>query len=367
MGGEELVAEAKRLIDTIAARPRFAGSAEESTARNFCADWLRKAGLDVTEEEFEFSEWPGRWGIPLIGGWLLSAILVIAGGSVIGRQEIALSLAIGLILLGLFGAARRRRAATLTMQRSRSRSVNLAATRGDPGVWLVAHLDSKSQTIPMLLRVASHVAMSCILVAAFAAGFLQLLGLVGYVGWQWLAVAGLAAALPSLLCRVGNRSPGALDNATGVAAVLLASRLIPPAKSFGVLLTSGEELDLAGARAWSAGRKPGDRPTMINCDTVDDVGAWRCMYVMRPHRAICAVEAAAKKSEVKLRIGKVIPGVITDSLAFNGADLTSVTIARGTLRTLARLHTAGDNSRSVSGAGAASAARLLARTIEELC
>jgi hypothetical protein len=62
----------------------------------------------------------------------------------------------------------------------------------------------------------------------------------------------------------------------------------------------------------------------------------------------------------------MIPGILTDSLAFEAAGLPAVTISRGTLGTLARLHTAGDTSERIIGTGAATAARLLAAMIEEL-
>ncbi|MDQ6718696.1 MAG: M28 family metallopeptidase, partial [Gemmatimonadota bacterium] len=182
--------------------------------------------------------------------------------------------------------------------------------------------------------------------------------------WSWLAIAGSLAALPSLFCFVGNRSRGALDNATGVAAVLLAARLVSAEKSFGVLITSGEELDLAGARAW--GKGPAAVKAVINCDTIDDSGGWRCMFGNRPHAIGAAAEKAAKKLGLPLRMGKMIPGIITDSLAFETAGLPSVTLSRGTLRTLARLHTSGDNPDRLTGAGAATAARILAQMVEEL-
>lgn len=68
MRDDQLTGEAKRLIDAIAATPRFAGSDGEAKVRKLCADELRSAGFSINEREFGFSEWPGRWGIPLISG-----------------------------------------------------------------------------------------------------------------------------------------------------------------------------------------------------------------------------------------------------------------------------------------------------------
>lgn len=363
MRDEELLREAKRLIDAVAAKPRFAGSAEEAEARRFCVAELRRAGIVGAEKEFEFSEWPGRWGIPLIAGWILSATLVLSLLAMLTEPIIAVMLGLLVVVLGQVLGSRRRNSATAEMRSLRGRSANLTAARGAPRVWLVAHLDSKSQSVPMLVRISSYAALITVAAIAFGGGFLLMWGAVQSVHWNWIAVAAVIAALPSLLCFVRNESRGALDNATGVAAVLLAARLVSAEKPFGVLITSGEELDLAGARAWSndAAALP-----MINCDTVDDSGVWKCMYWQRPQAIIIGAERAAKKLGLPLRMGRVIPGIITDSLAFETAGLPSVTLSRGTLRTLARLHTPGDNPDRVSGAGAATAARLLAGMVEEL-
>ncbi len=364
MRDDELAGEAKRLIDVIAAMPRFAGSAEETSARNICANELRAAGLTPTEREFEFSEWPGRWGIPFIAAATLFAILITA------LAATRTALLGGAVLMFAFPLGHRilhsaRDNATQRMRALRSRSVNLEATRGTrPRVWLIAHLDSKSQSVPMLVRVASHVALIAVALMELATIFLLKWGAIHSAHWGWIAVAGFVAGIPSLLCFVGNASQGALDNATGVAAVLLAARLIPANVPYGVLITSGEELDLAGARAWATDNHAG--AVLINCDTVDDSGAWRCMYGNRPHALGLAAEKAAKKLGLSLRMGKMIPGIVTDSVAFEAAGLPSVTISRGTLRTLARVHSRGDNPDRLAATGAATAARILAQMVEEL-
>jgi hypothetical protein len=362
MRDEELAAEAKRLIDVIASRPRFAGSAEEAEARRFCAAELDIAGLTVTEKTFEYSQWPGRWGIPFIAAGTLAEIVAIAFAT--RANPIFGSFACSLSIIAFSVASVRRRSATRKLRWLRSSATNLEAVAGEPDVWLVAHLDSKSQTIPMLVRVISHIVLVAVLLIVFGAFILVETERAHDVPWIWLLLAGVIAALPSLFCIVGNNSRGALDNATGVAAVLLASRMISNDKAFGVLITSGEELDLAGARAWTEERHKG--AMMINCDTVDDEGAWRCMYAWRPHAISRAGENAAKKLGLGLRMGMMIPGIITDSLAFETAGLRSVTLSRGTLRTLARLHTRGDSPDRVNGSGAAMAARMLTHMVEEL-
>lgn len=326
---------------------------------------LKGAGLATREVPFDYSQWPGRFGIPLIAGWLLLAILTVYLVARFTRDAAhAAGLGNWVILAALVFGHKRRQSATQNMAAYRTTSANLEAARGDPRVWLVAHADSKSQSIPMLVRIASHVVLITLLFISIAAGFATTFGWIESPHFGVFAAVAVIAALPSLFCFVGNRSQGALDNATGVAVVLLAAQHVSPEKSFGVLITSGEELDLAGARAWSSAAHRG--AMMINCDTVDDEGAFRCMFVNRPHKLGMAAENAAKKLGLGLRMGKVIPGIITDSMAFEAAGLPSVTLSRGTVQTLARIHTSGDSPDRLTGSGVAAAASMLALMVEEL-
>jgi Peptidase family M28 len=254
----------------------------------------------------------------------------------------------------------------LTFPWSRSRTVNLEATRGSPAVWLVAHLDSKSQTIPMLLRISGTMSL-------YIAAMLVAVGGLAFQIWGSVAEPALIIAQPLAilgvvtvgLCFVGNKSPGAVDNATGVAAVLLAAQSPDAPQSLGVLITSGEELGLAGALAWA--RKAPDKLVLLNCDTVDEAGTYRCMYNQRPMRVAVAAENAAKRAGVPLKIGKMIPGIMADSMVFsNRWGWSAVTLSRGTLATLARIHTRRDNSSMLTGAGAARASTLLSAMAKEL-
>src|SRR4029077_6602046 len=137
-----------------------------------------------------------------------------------------------------------------------------------------------------------------------------LLSLVGVnfptMTWHAIALVAVLGALPSMLCFVGNRSNGAVDNASGVVAALLASQSEAAPRDLGVVITSGEELGLAGARAWAISALPSSaaqlsarapsgvqstvrqssaeqlsgKPevSILNCDTIDEAGNWRCMY-----------------------------------------------------------------------------------------
>jgi hypothetical protein len=55
----------------------------------------------------------------------------------------------------------------------------------------------------------------------------------------------------------------------------------------------------------------------------------------------------------------MIPGILADSMAFADRDIGAVTISRGRLSTLARIHTRRDTSIALTGSGVAEGATLL--------
>ena len=86
----------------------------------------------------------------------------------------------------------------------------------------------------------------------------------------FLVIVAVVVALPSIFCFIRNDSNGAVDNSSGVVSVLLAAQSAQSPRDIGVLITSAEELGLAGARVWAPSAPP--EAEAINCDTVDDSG-----------------------------------------------------------------------------------------------
>ncbi|MGI8508181.1 MAG: hypothetical protein ACR2MQ_02525 [Gemmatimonadaceae bacterium] len=183
------------LLQAIGARGRPAGSESERIARELCANELRDAGFLVVERPFEYSAFPGLWGTPLVGVLLLAAGLVVA----LGRADVGcgaecgpvtgLALALGAGGIGWWLA----RYGSGSMRFMVRRGVNLEASRGVPKLWLVAHLDTKSQPVSLLVRAAgvliTCVSWSVVLVACggVLAG-VTAAGAIGPVGW--IAVVG---------------------------------------------------------------------------------------------------------------------------------------------------------------------------------
>lgn len=341
---------------------RPTGGPGVAEARAYCADVLRRAGFAITEHSFEYSAFPASWAMPIAG------IVAALGASTLflARSVPALTAVAVTVLILAFGALSvLGRAGVLDFPFMRRRGVSLEAVRPDaptPLVWLVAHVDSKWQPVSMIVRVAGIVCVSIGVVVMF------LLALLPRVASDHVAVAVLIltwlAAVPLMLSVIGDRNHGTLDNASGVAAVLEAAQSLLPSVRVGVLITDAEEMALAGARAWVWSRPPS---IALNCDSIDDDGPLVTMYSgKRPDALVARLEVAASLASEPVRVRRLIPGVLTDSVAFANAGWESLTLSRGTARTLRRIHTSRDTLSSMTGAGIPGAARVLAELATEL-
>jgi hypothetical protein len=354
-------ASARRHLEMIGASPRPAGGDAETRARAYCADVLRGAGFAVAEEVFSYSELPGRVATPAFGA--LSAILFAAVGHLGWRGEAGLALV--LVIAGAAGAAIAARwlmrSGVLSLPWMRARSTNLVGIRGNPSLWLVAHLDSKSQPVPIVVRALAVMAVLLAMGAALALAAVQLAGYDVRAAWPWVTGAGALASLPVMASLTRARSAGAIDDASGVSTVLLVAQSLPQQLAAGVVLTSAEELGLAGARAWVKGRGVAHA---VNVDGVDDEGDVRLTWTSRrPSALIAQLVARADERGVRVRVGRLAPGALLDAVAFADAGWDAVTVSRGTLRTVARVHTPRDSLEHVRGEGVAVAASIITAAI----
>lgn len=348
------------LLHAIASSGRPAGSAAEQRARKLCAIRLCDAGFTVVDRPFEYSSFPGRLGTPVIGvllaaigcetAWLAASDKFGSVAALTVTASICAVSAAGW-WLGRYGSV-----SLMLMRRS---AVNLEASRGVAKVWLVAHLDTKSQPVSLLIRAAGVVVtlLACVALVVATGGVLT-----GLLPGSWAAPAGwalLVGALPLVLSWVGHSGgTGALDNATGVAAVIRAAELVDPSLGLGVLISSAEELGLAGARGWLAQCKP--IGVAVNCDGVDDDGVLTCTIARGGGifgRALAEIAAAQGH---RCRVRRSIPGVLFDANAFAAAGWPAVTVSVGGLRSLARVHTRADTLDQVHGNRVQPTAEMLA-------
>ena len=355
-----------RHLAVIGRMPRPSGGEGERAARDYAAAELRSLGFQVREEPFAFSTFPGRYATPIAGAVLGGTIVAACGMALRSAPVTAVGavFSAGVLATGLF--ARWMLAdGVLTAPWMRAEGVNLVATRGAtaPRVWLVAHLDSKSQPLPSAARVGGIVVVAAALLLVLAALLLTLAGHPSRTMW-WVALCtGVIGALPVMASVVGARSDGAVDNASGVAAVLAAAALVSHHVSCGVLLSGAEELGLAGARAWATGHDTG---IALNCDGVDDEGRLVIMFDREVPRAVVAAVRAAAAPRIGARARRMPLGLLTDSTALAAAGWQAVTVSHGSLATLRRVHTTRDSLAALRGTAIDDVAGILARAAEAL-
>jgi hypothetical protein len=229
--------------------------------------------------------------------------------------------------------------------------INLIAVRPRVRVatWLTAHYDSKGQPLSMawrLLLVAAALTMMAVLLATRA----------GASPWWWLALLVLPALFLALNVAT-DRSPGAVDNATGVLTVLAALDLLPPAAPVGAILLDAEELGLVGARALVRERANLLADTVvINFDGIDDRGGVIAFaHRLGPlTRGVSAALGATPRGRLP---------VVVDGLVLATATRECLTIMRGNWVTAQIVHTPRDTANRLTLTGVEEVARAVAAVL----
>ena len=382
-------------------RPRRVGSGEDEVVAGEIEDRLRGSGYRVEREPFEFST-----GVNVFVNFLLAGSMSLVAASLWLREmkspaAIAPALMILLpVLLSnrllraaesgslapLPGAARSLWTALCLRLGARHRSANVVATRdsrvepsSQPHLYLVAHYDSKSQHIPLVVRVA-------LFAVAFGGGLvfiaLNLLALV-FTGLDAAIVAlGGAVALaiiPLLFVGAGNDSPGAIDNASGVGVVLhLAECLASHADVLDrlgvtILITSAEELALMGAAAHVHRHQTELRRQasqgglyILNFDGVGVDGDLRfdARDQARAGRLTSLVGEAGAELGLPLR-RFALPGLLFDHMPFARRGFDALTLI-GLGRATWSIHTRADSADRLHPRGFEQAGRVAWRVIEKL-
>jgi Zn-dependent M28 family amino/carboxypeptidase len=126
-----------------------------------------------------------------------------------------------------------------------------------PHLYLVAHYDSKSQRMPLVMRI------TLFMLAIIAGLILVVLTLLDVSTALYLPIGllALAAALPLLFLNVENNSPGAIDNASSVGLVLHLAEVLAQRADWQdklrltILIPSAEEMTLMGSVAYVTARE----------------------------------------------------------------------------------------------------------------
>lgn len=217
--------------------------------------------------------------------------------------------------------------------------------------WLAAHYDSKGQPLSMAGRLVGLGLAAGALAAAVLA---TLLGAAAPLAW-WLAAA-LAGGWIALNIAT-DRSPGAVDNASGVLTVLAVLDALPDGAAVGVLFLDAEELGLVGARALARERAHLLAGTaVINLDGIDDGGRVR-LLVHKPGpvgRAVAATLAARPQRRLP---------VLVDGMALATGAHECLTVMKGDRHTMRVVHRPGDRAERLSLSGVREVSKALAAAL----
>jgi hypothetical protein len=263
--------------------PRYPGTGGDRRAIAEIAGRLQQAGLDTTVEWFSYDLRPALWSLRAL--LIAAGLLLVAAGAVgrtapaVGLVVVALAVAPAAVFLSWAPWLER-----LYRRDGATRTANVSGRKTVPSPRLtlivMAHHDSKSQNFPLPWRAALTAAAiggALVLAAALLAG----LGRSTTPGPQWLAPAlgGLAGAVALVLSTLssGNRSPGAVDNAGGVATVLELAALLrdelPGDIELIALSTGAEEDHMVGAMRWLDAHAAAFAGRPVYCLNFDGVGA----------------------------------------------------------------------------------------------
>jgi hypothetical protein len=354
----------------VLAVPRLPGTPALRAVERAVSERLQQLGYHV--EPFHFAAAPRRVAASVVAGaglgWATLALSPLLLIPIPGWSVPLIGLGVlGLVALVTHGVAQ----GYLPIRAAEVEATSLVGHRGGPALWLVAHLDSKSQRVSLRGRVIGAVSAALGLAGLLALLALRIPGPLPV----WTTVFVLPALIGGGILSVGapgNGSAGAVDNATGIVAALVAAEHLGRRDDVGVLLTGAEEFGMEGARAWVA--HSSRTGAFINFDGVDSRGRYR-VQVHSPAagaaeapasaRDVARALAAALDDEGHEAIVRPLPfGTFVDGTVLAQAGMPGVTVSRGDWRTLGVVHTPRDVAARVDVASAVLAGRAAARAAE---
>jgi Peptidase family M28 len=356
------------------AHPRLTGSKEAEIITEEIRSRFESLGYGVRDQRFVISTWPGRFSVSLAGLFYLAG--AIGGGMLTAWGHPGIAVVVQLTVLLVIGAiAVLSRPAMSIVRFGRVEAANLvAAVEGKrPRYYLMAHRDSKSQPIPLAFRGPAIVLGIVAWVALFVLELLALLDAT-FINRGAITILSILAATAGLILVfswVNNNSPGALDNASGVATLLGVAEREVEAGDVAFIITDAEELGLAGANAVASTLPPSFG--VINIDGIDDYGSfhiverfgWPRKRGAAPHLAAALLGAAAALNHNATRRSVPI-GLLLDHIPIVRAGTPAVTLMRGDLKSLSRVHRPADNLEKLKGTGVEDAVSLVSAALQLL-
>ena len=362
--------------------PRMVGTEGERKAAETIGRILEELGYQVRHEEFSIRVPPWVW---MKGFLLVSLCLLVLTQWTFDRSPVVSLLCAGILIFWILSWEKlwlrlgRWAVSEDSSEGTRSRNIfaELPAQEDGQPLYLVAHYDSKSQSLNLYIRAIFFL--------------LGNVGLVFLVGWTWIGEfmgweAGGALSLPAwvqiifvavclfhlvyLFGPMGNASEGAVDNASGVGVLLEAARMLRLNPLPGVrpifLFTGAEELGLLGALMAAKRHGPDmiqSRAFLIN---IDSVGRGRVLRACSQGKAgekwLKEIVRMSRAKGFVLRRLPFLRGIMMDHLAFASTipavSLTSI-FGEGW-----HIHTSRDTLALVQGEGLEAMGSLLLAILE---
>lgn len=378
--GRAIYARAQEL-----AFPRYPGTDGDRRAIEVVAEWFDTAGLEVSRETFTYDVRPAFRALRLL--LLGSAALValsagLAEGVLPGpaRPGVALVLLASAFTAGAVFLTWAPWLEGIYASDGPTATVNVVGRRktegaaGETGTTLIlmAHHDSKSQSLTLPFRALSTLAAILGVLLLAAVELAVLVGAAPPAGWLLAASGAACLALVALsTLRSGNRSPGGVDNAGSVAilaelAAVLAAEVSPRVEL--VFLSPGAEEDhMVGAMRWlerHGADLAGRRVFAINLDGAGIPG--RVVALERygfgrrfSPRLAALARRTAGELELPVRGAMLPPAMGIDAIPFANRGIESLTLASGSLNAaVLAVHSANDCGENLDPQALADVARL---------
>ncbi|MCS7016389.1 MAG: M28 family peptidase [Gemmatales bacterium] len=344
--------------------PRRVGSTAERWAADYVAQHMEELDLAARRQPFPLADTSWEWLNRAILACCAAIAIVGALAFPVWPIISALAWASVAMLVNLPWRWAGRGNRFVSGGRLWSENIVAIPRRNRPGrvrVVFMAHYDTKSQVIPTGLRVGLVTTVWC---CSWLLAALTVLWCVGYwPSWlpaspnPWNLTIAIVICLAGLVANFsGNRSPGALDNGSGVAALLELARLWQQvSRQAGrwtrqlevvFVATSAEETDLEGARHFLSQHAHwwSEKPTLLI--NLESVGAGPKLYLSGEANTLLWAESICRELGLQPKRLRVL-GAGMDHQPFAAQGLTCISILGDVVRRCFHLHTLRDDLRLI--------------------
>jgi len=259
-----------------------------------------------------------------------------------------------------------------------------------PHIYLVAHYDSKSQIMPILIRISLFAfviggGLTFSVISLISLPLISFFSTISFISLpsilqsiiSILGIILLFASFPLVFLDVGNKSPGAIDNASGVGTVLHLAECIALREDLRekidvtILIPSAEEMGLMGAAAYVKHHletlKQEKEIFILNFDSVGVDG--RLCYVdannkHKPSRLLSLIKQTC--GELKIRSNHfALVGALMDHIPFAQAGFDAISLTTSGKASW-WIHTQNDSVEHLHPKGFSEAGNVAMRVVEKI-